>query len=146
MNHHVVHERLKEIDENLKILEELKTVSFDEFARDPKIYKLAERCFQLCIECMIDIAHYFIAQYQWELPLDATEAILTLGAHDVIPLEFAESIAGMAGFRNILVHSYLSIDRAIVYENLKRLDDFREIQKFILEYLDQQLKSPEGPN
>jgi uncharacterized protein YutE (UPF0331/DUF86 family) len=126
------------MNENLKILEEFKGISFAEFAGDPKIYKLAERCFQLCIECIIDIAHYLIAQNQWEQPLNTKEAIMSLGDHGVLPELFAESIAGMAGFRNILVHGYTRIDRAIVYDNLKKLEDFRDFQKYILNYLDQQ--------
>jgi uncharacterized protein YutE (UPF0331/DUF86 family) len=138
MNHHVVFTRFNEMNENLKILEEFKAISFAEFAGDPKIYKLAERCLQLCIECIIDIAHYLIAQNQWEQPLNTKEAILALGDHNVLPELFADSIAGLAGFRNILVHGYTRIDRAIVYDNLKKLDDFRDFQKYILDYLDKQ--------
>jgi len=138
MNHHVVFTRFTEMSENLKILEEFKAISFAEFARDPKIYKLAERCFQLCIECIIDIAHYLIAQNQWEQPVNTKEAILALGDHEVLPELFAESIAGMAGFRNILVHGYTRIDRAIVYDHLKKLEDFQGFQKYILEHLDKQ--------
>jgi uncharacterized protein YutE (UPF0331/DUF86 family) len=134
------------MDENLKIIEELKAISFAEFAGDPKIYKLAERCLQLCIECVIDIAHYLIAQNQWEQPLNTKEAILALGDHDVLPELFADAVAGMAGFRNILVHGYTRIDRAIVYEHLKRLGDFRDFQKYVVEYLDKQIQSPASPS
>lgn len=84
---------------------------------------------------MIDIANYLISRNKWEAPLDAREAILTLGDHDVLDDLFAAKIAGLAGFRNILVHGYLSIDRAIVHHHLKRLEDFRLFQKQILEYL-----------
>lgn len=90
MNHHVVFTRFNEMDENLKILEEFKTIAFAEFAGDPKIYKLAERCLQLCIECIIDIAHYLIAQNQWEQPLNTKEAIMALGDHGVLAELFAE--------------------------------------------------------
>jgi uncharacterized protein YutE (UPF0331/DUF86 family) len=145
MNQHVVFTRFNEMDENLKILEEFKAISFAEFAGNPKIYKLAERCFQLCIECIIDIAHYLIAQNQWEQPLNTKEAIMSLGDHGVLPELFAESIAGMAGFRNILVHGYTRIDRAVVYDNLKKLEDFRDFQKYILEYLDKQAQRPIPP-
>jgi hypothetical protein len=46
MNHHLVVTRFNEMGENLKILEEFKVIAFAEFVGDPKIYKLAERCFQ----------------------------------------------------------------------------------------------------
>ena len=85
---------------------------------------------------MRHIAQYLIAENQWEQPASSREAILALGAHEVIPELFADEISGMAGFRNILVHGYISIDRAIVYQSLDKLDDLRDFQKYILEYLD----------
>ena len=42
----------------------------------------------------------------------------------------------MAGFRNILVHDYINLDREVVYDilnnNLKDIEDFRDIA---LEYV-----------
>jgi len=135
MNHFIVHERLDEIRKNLGILEELRQHSVQEFIQDPKIHKLAERCLQLCIECVLDIAHYLISQNNWSRPADNTDAVIELGDHGVLPRDFAEAIAGMINFRNILVHAYLKIDRAIVFDHLNRLDNFRDFEKFLLEYL-----------
>jgi uncharacterized protein YutE (UPF0331/DUF86 family) len=40
------------------------------------------------------------------------------------------------GFRNVLVHEYLEIDREIVYEILQhRLDDFEELRKVFAQFL-----------
>ncbi|MFQ5864025.1 MAG: HepT-like ribonuclease domain-containing protein [bacterium] len=44
-------------------------------------------------------------------------------------------MVGLVNFRNILVHAYLEIDRQIVYENLKHLDDFRQFMKYLTRYL-----------
>ncbi|MBL7075024.1 DUF86 domain-containing protein [candidate division KSB1 bacterium] len=110
-------------------------ISKEEFCREPKTYKLAERCLQLCIECLIDICHYLISQSDWQKPVNNTEAILRLGEHGVIPMDFAERISGMVNFRNILIHAYLKIDENIVYEHLTTIEDFRVFQKHILEYL-----------
>lgn len=42
----------------------------------------------------------------------------------------------MAGFRNILVHDYLKIDREIVYEViLNNLKDIEKFIKVIVEYI-----------
>ena len=39
------------------------------------------------------------------------------------------------GFRNVLVHEYLDIDREIVYEILqRRLDDFEELRKVFAQF------------
>jgi uncharacterized protein YutE (UPF0331/DUF86 family) len=38
----------------------------------------------------------------------------------------------VAGFRNVLVHGYLSVDRAVVHEVLNaRLDDFAEFARLV---------------
>jgi len=105
------------------------------------VYKLAERCFQVAIECVIDIANYLIAQNNWTRPLYHAEALLVLAQHRIFPMKFARRITGMINFRNILVHGYLRIDRAIVYENLKELHDFAEFEKYLLGYLSRHEKT-----
>jgi len=135
INAQVIQDRLQEMDENLGLLAELKDIDQHKFRSEPKIYKLAERCLELSIECLLDICHYIIANNNWTRPRDNAEAIITLGEKEVIPLKFAKSIVGMANLRNILVHGYLKIDRTLLYENIQKLDDFREFQKYILAYL-----------
>jgi len=135
INQKVITTRLAEISENLAILEEMKAVPLEKFIKQPKTYKLAERCFQLGIECVIDIAHYLLSQKGWEHPAGSTEAILQMARHRVFPLAFARSIAGMVNFRDILLHAYLKIDRRIVYEYLQRLEDLRTFQKHIMKFL-----------
>ena len=46
----------------------------------------------------------------------------------------------MISFRNIIVHEYLLLDLKAVYENLKKLDDFRKFAKFIEKFLINQNK------
>jgi len=134
LNKQVVLERLQEMKENLAILEKLKRIPHDEFVKTPEMYKLAERCLQISIECILDISHYLIAQK--DLPrAEGKEAILTLGRLDVLPDDFAQAISGMAGFRNILIHEYLKIDREKVYQKTQRVDDFYRFQKLILKFL-----------
>lgn len=132
MNTRIIMERLSEIGENLDIIGEYKDTPLDKFTSDPHIYKLVERCLQICIECILDIANYLIAQNNWPRPKNDAEAIIVLGAHQVIPDDFAKSIVGMANFRNILVHGYLKIDRNIVHTYMQRIDDFRKFEEYIL--------------
>jgi len=65
-----------------------------------------------------------------------------LSYYNVLEDFFAQSLAGMAGFRNILVPGQQSIERVIVYDQLKRLDDFRSFQKQVLEYLNKPSSPP----
>ncbi len=135
LNDRVIRDRLAEIDENVAILEELSGLSESEFCSDPKVYKLAERCFQLAIECILGIAHYLIAQNDWPRPQSNSEALIILAEQGVIPKDFATKIAPMINFRNILVHAYLGIDHHMVYQHLCRIGDFRTFQRHLLRYL-----------
>ncbi|MBI3923968.1 MAG: DUF86 domain-containing protein [Armatimonadetes bacterium] len=133
----LVRELLTEIERNLRLLEELRGLSREEFTSDPHRYLLAERCFQIAIQCIVDTGFYLAAQQGWQRPQDSGEAILTMGRQGAIPGEFAVRIQGMAGFRNVLVHAYLGINRDMVYDYLSRLDDFTEFMRHIEEYLGQ---------
>jgi len=92
-------------------------------------------CLQISIQCLLDICHHIIVDNNWSRPKNNAEAIITLGGKGVIPVEFANSIVPMANLRNILVHGYLKIDKALLYGNIKKLSDFRTFQKHILKYL-----------
>ena len=96
---------------------------------------LAERCYQLAIQCVIDASHYLASLNQWQRAVDSREAILLMGRQGVLPPEFAERIAGMAHFRNVLVHAYLGINRNLVYDYLQRLDDFRQFSRYLEAFL-----------
>jgi uncharacterized protein YutE (UPF0331/DUF86 family) len=135
INHTVVRNLLGEIEKNANLLAELKTVPKLEFVNDPHRYLLAERCFQLAIQCVLDIGYYIASKSGWEKPADGPSAIRLMGEKGVLPEEFAQRIVGMANFRNILVHAYLNIKREIVYGMLERLDDFRTFQRHVLTYL-----------
>ena len=51
-------------------------------------------------------------------PKDYHEAIIRMGELGVLPPKFARGLAPIAGFRNILVHEYLSVDWDEVYKQL----------------------------
>ena len=129
---------LEELERNIVLLEEMRALTREQFVSQPKDYLLAERCFQLAIQCVIDIGFTLASFHRWQRPEDSREAILILGRQGVIPLEFAEKISPMAQFRNVLVHAYLGINRDLVYKYLSQTDDFREFSKFVDTYLDKE--------
>lgn len=130
-----IRERLLEIDANVRLLTELRSTPVEAFVRDPKLYKLAERCFHVAIECMIDIADHLIAERGWPRPEGGRDALRTLGDQGVLSPTFAERIAPMAGLRNLLVHGYMAIDRRQLHGHLSRLDDFRAFIRHIEAFL-----------
>jgi len=135
VNKEIINERLREIEENLEILEEIKTTDKDKFCSDPKIFKLAERCLELSIQALLDICHHIISANNWQKPKSNYQAIEIIAEGKVIPREFAKKIAPMAGLRNILIHEYIKIDPAIIYQHIQDLGDFYQFEKHIVKYL-----------
>jgi uncharacterized protein YutE (UPF0331/DUF86 family) len=130
-----IKERLKLIDETIPILKDLKATPLDKFKDDKKLQMLAERCLELSIQSLLDIAHYIIAQNNWDRSSENKEAILTLGIKGIIPKDFSKRIESMAGLRNLLAHEYLKIDPLKIYKHIQHLEDFREFSRYILEYI-----------
>ena len=135
INPDIIKERLQKIDENLKILAKLKKVSKEKFKSHPEIFKLAERCLEVSIQALLDIAHHIIAANNMTRPRDNKDALAIIAGQKIIPSTFAKRIEPMVGLRNILVHEYLKIDPELIYSHLQNLQDFREFQKHILVYL-----------
>jgi uncharacterized protein YutE (UPF0331/DUF86 family) len=124
------------MDRNIQLLDELHESDRETFLSDPHVYLLAERCFQLTIQCLLDICFYIAARKGWDKPKDGAEAIELMGRQGIIPTDFAQAIVGMANFRNILVHAYLGINREIVYEYLGKTEDFRTFTRHIEAFIE----------
>jgi len=128
--------RFNKLQEYVKILKELRKHSKNEFLKDYHVYGLTERYLQLAIECLLDIGSMMIVQYDMRKPSTKQEIIEILEEEKVLPSDFTHHLAGIAGFRNILVHDYVKIDRARIYEYLqKNLPQFDVFLRYIKKYI-----------
>jgi uncharacterized protein YutE (UPF0331/DUF86 family) len=131
----IVESLLVAMDEHVRLLEPLQAVSREEFMANPRNYLFAERCFQLAIQCLVDVAYRLAADEGWPKPQDGAAALQLLGEKGVLPRDLVKKLGGIVAFRNILVHAYLHINRGIVHAKLAEIGDFREYQRHILTYL-----------
>lgn len=135
----VLNSRIAKLREYLKILKELSKEKEEDFIQNYKIYGLAERYLQLAIECVLDIGNHLISRLDLKKPEIYQDILLILGKNEILPIEFSEKIAKMAGFRDILVHGYIDIDETLVYNHLKEdLKDFDDFINYIIQYLKNQ--------
>jgi len=81
----------------------------------------------LAIQCILNIANHVVADLKLRLPADNADLFGLLADNKISP--HWRKLTSMAGFRNILVHEYLEIDRRKVYAVLKR--DLGDFEKFI---------------
>jgi uncharacterized protein YutE (UPF0331/DUF86 family) len=130
-----IERRLDELNERLQRLEPLKDKALPEFYQDAYLRDIAERNLEIAAQCCIDIGNRIISLEGAPKPRDYYESILRLGELNVLPADFAEQLAPLAGFRNILVHEYLAVDWDEVYRNLRRLDDLYRFAEYVRTWL-----------
>lgn len=91
-------------------------------------YGSAERFLQLAIEATLDIGAHLVADLKLGAIEVSRDVPYHLGDAGIVPPDLRETWIRMIGFRNILVHDYLELDRHIVYQVLQNhLDDFRRL-------------------
>ena len=130
VDRYVVQTRLATIREYLTLLRRIRRLADERhFVKDPLIYGNAERYLQLAIQAVLDVSHHIVADKQLGLPADSKEVFGLLATHKVLSPRLSKKLTSMAGFRNVLVHEYLEIDRRRVYRALK--EDLRDFEQFI---------------
>lgn len=78
-----------------------------------------ERGLQLGAEILFDVGNHVLAT-AFGAPADDYAGILTaLGERGVLSEGLHERLLGLGGFRNILVHGYLRLDRSLVEKHLR---------------------------
>ncbi len=121
--------RLNKLDEYLTILEGLRRYTFEEFVADPERYGSAERFLQLAIEALMDVGNHVIADLRLGTVEWYSDIPRLLYETGYIDAELRETWTRMIGFRNVLVHDYLDVDRRLVYEALQqRLGDIASLR------------------
>lgn len=124
----VIRRRLEKLEELIEILESIRRYDREAFKADPEHYGSAERFLQLALESVNDVASH-VAAARGLGPVEASRDLPKVFAQEgVVDPDLARRWTRMIGFRNILVHNYLEIDRDIVYDVLQdNLGDFREL-------------------
>ena len=132
----VVRRRLQKLDEYLAVLEQSRGYSLAEFLAEPERYGAAERFLQLAIETLSDLGNHVIADEALGSVETYGDIPRLLALAGVVDDALADQWTRMIGFRNILVHEYLDIDRSTVYQVLQEeLGDLRELQRVFARYL-----------
>lgn len=126
------------IDRNLRFLEEIKTLSPDQFVESYRDIQAAKYSLLEIMEACVDIANYIISVKGFRRAEEYSEMFKVLKEEGVIAKELATKLEDMARLRNLLVHRYGEVDNRRVLEiithNLKDIEEFeREIEKFIKE-------------
>ena len=133
--------RIEEIRKRIDVLEQnFKNIPESRFLKDYRLNAEAEHHLQVAIQACIDIASHIVAVFGLERAAEETyEVFESLAQENIIPKKFLPIMRAMTGYRNIVVHDYLSVKRRITYDNIqKRLPDLSKFAQYIEEFLEKQ--------
>ena len=132
----VVIGRIDKLNEYIKILDSVRSYDKEKYINDPFIYGAAERFLHLSIESILDIANHVISDMRYRKPENNKDIFLVLYENKIIDEKLKNHLCNMAGFRSILVHDYMKLDRALVYDIINNnLQDIEDFIKVIIEYV-----------
>jgi uncharacterized protein YutE (UPF0331/DUF86 family) len=126
----VVLARLAHLAHVLAQLERLRSMSQVERLRDPLHELAAERAMHVAAEAIFDIGHHVLAGRSRPVPSTYRDIVPALVAEGILETSLGNRLSGMAGLRNILVHDYVDIDPARVWEAVdEHLEDLENVLK-----------------
>jgi uncharacterized protein YutE (UPF0331/DUF86 family) len=133
----LVRRHLLALDEALQSLRRHRGKPLELLIEDRDELWAVERGLQLCAQNALDVATHIAASAGRDVP-DYAAAIDRLGELGVLSRDFAAQFRSVAGFRNVIVHGYLEVDRATVHRLLnERLEDFVEFARSVERFLGQ---------
>ncbi|HSU39693.1 MAG TPA: DUF86 domain-containing protein [Polyangiaceae bacterium] len=81
--------------------------------------RFVEHTLQIAVQAALDVASHIASDERWGEPRTNQELFELFARHGWIGEELARSLRAAVGFRNVLVHGYASVDRAIVRDILE---------------------------
>ena len=131
----VVNNKLINLEEYIKDLEEYKEIELDQYNKDKVIQRYLERTLHLAVESILDIGNHIISAERLGSPNTNSDIIKILAEHNIIKNNKDKYIK-MARFRNIIVYDYTNIDSEIVLDTIKNgLNDLKVIFRWYQEYV-----------
>lgn len=134
--HNKIIAKMQALDEYQGYLVELQKIEKRTFLRDFHIFGLVEHYLHLSIEAVLDVAKLIIIAYRFPRPEEPQDALRILHDQKILSEKLYNELAGVAGFRNVLIHEYEKVNRNIVFsyfhDNLGQFKDFkRQVLRFL---------------
>lgn len=127
---------LSKLQKTLSKLERME-FSAEDILENEDIQDLVDRRLQTAIECCIDMATHLSSGLNLSGQDTAGEVFKLLAEEKILNQKLSEKMMKACGFRNVLIHEYLTIDYGIVYQNYSNnLADLREFAKTVVEFLE----------
>ena len=125
----VVASRVEQIDKHLDRISSYCKLSYDDFLNDIISQDVVEYNLFQIINHIIDIIEHIVVDEDYGLPATSYEAAVILSDKKIINENDLDLFKKMIGFRNIIGHEYININKEIVYNILT--NNLPEIKKIV---------------
>jgi uncharacterized protein YutE (UPF0331/DUF86 family) len=125
----VITSRVEQIDKLLEKLSAYKGISFKKFLNDSIVQDVVEYNLFQVVNHIIDIIEHIVVDENYGLPASSYEAAQILSEKGIINKRDLDRLKKMIGFRNVIGHEYININKEIVYKIL--MDDLSGIKTVV---------------
>lgn len=113
-----INDKISEIEQLLSQLEEIMPANLEEYIHNFEKKFACERCFEVIVEAVVDLAFLLIKLNKLKIPQEDTEAFFILAEKNIIKITLAEKFRRAKGMRNVIAHEYGRVDDELVFEAL----------------------------
>ena len=125
----VLTRRIEEIDKHLAKIEPYAGLSLEDFLANPVGQDVVEYNLFQIVNHLIDIVQHIVVDEEYGLPQNAYEAGHILLEKKILGEDDLEIFRKMVGFRNVVGHDYMAINKGIVYSILT--EGSKDIRKLL---------------
>jgi uncharacterized protein YutE (UPF0331/DUF86 family) len=118
VNTSVILKRAEQIEKHLDRIRPFASLSYDAFLKDIFTQDVVEYNLFQVVNHLIDIFQHVVVDEEYGFPETAYEAADTLFKKGILSYEDVEIFKQMVGFRNVVGHDYISLDKEVVYQIL----------------------------
>ncbi|HEX7628577.1 MAG TPA: DUF86 domain-containing protein [Candidatus Methanoperedens sp.] len=136
ISNEVINAMIDIIEENLKLIEEIKMQGFESFSNNFRDIQAAKHSLQESIEACLDIGSHIIAEKGFRRAEDYKDIYSVLEEERIIDQGLSAKLQEMAQFRNLLVHRYGKIDTKRIFIIMSEdINDIKQFVNTILKYI-----------
>jgi len=114
----VILKRAEQIEKHLDRIRPFTSLSYDAFLKDEMIQDVVEYNLFQIVNHLIDIFQHIVVDEEYGFPETAYEAAQILLTKGILGGQDMEIFKQMVGFRNVVGHDYININKDAVYQIL----------------------------
>jgi len=114
----VITKRVEQIERHLERLRPFASLSHEAFLDNSVAQDVVEYNLFQIVNHLIDIFQHTVVDEEYGFPETAYEAAQILFQKDILSKEDVNIFKQMVGFRNVVGHDYINVDKEIVYNIL----------------------------